>query len=260
MMLGQRIAALRKQAGMNQKELAARLGISPSAVGMYEQGRREPSAEKLVELARLFGVSLDSLLTGRDDGGAWESALAGAVLEDSRGNRRPAGRSDAALLRAALPENDAAMMGEALRLAAEAAAEGEVPVGCVIARDGEIVGRGRNRRERGKNALAHAELEAIDQACRALGGWRLWQCVLYVTLEPCPMCAGAILNARIPRVVYGARDPKAGSCGSVCDLFAMSYNHHPRVEQGLLEDACAGALRDFFRELRRRRKEGAECF
>ena len=145
---------------------------------------------------------------------------------------------------------DRIFMEEALTLAREAAAEGEVPVGCVNVRGDEIVGRGRNRREQGKNALSHAELEAIDQACRTLGGWRLWECTLYVTLEPCPMCAGAIINARIPRVVYGARDAKAGSCGSVCNLFDMAYNHHPQVEVGLMEDECAGLLKEFFRNLR----------
>ena len=145
---------------------------------------------------------------------------------------------------------DREYMLEALALAREGAAAGEVPVGCVIVRGDEIVGRGRNRREEDKTALAHAELEAISQACRALGGWRLWECTLYVTLEPCPMCAGAIVNARIPRVVYGARDAKAGSCGSVCDLFSMAYNHHPQVEAGVLEEECAKLLTDFFRELR----------
>ena len=145
---------------------------------------------------------------------------------------------------------DRIFMEEALTLAREAAAEGEVPVGCVIVRGDDIVGRGRNRREQGKNALSHAELEASDQACRNLGGWRLWECTLYVTLEPCPMCAGAIINARIPRVVYGARDAKAGSCGSVCNLFDMAYNHHPQVEVGLMEDECAGLLKEFFRNLR----------
>ena len=149
---------------------------------------------------------------------------------------------------------DEKMMEEALGLAAEAAAEGEVPVGCVIALGDRIVGRGRNRRETAKHALAHAELEAIDEACRTLGGWRLWQCTLYVTLEPCPMCAGAILNARIPRVVYGAEDPKAGACGSVCDLFCMSFNHHPRTEKGLEQERCAEILKTFFRDLRERRK------
>ena len=141
-------------------------------------------------------------------------------------------------------------MLEALALAREAAAEGEVPVGCVVVRNGEIVGRGRNRREKVRNALCHAELEAINQACSNLGGWRLWECTLYVTLEPCPMCAGAIINARIPRVVYGARDTKAGSCGSVCDLFSMAYNHHPQVEVGLMEEECSKILVDFFRQLR----------
>ena len=146
--------------------------------------------------------------------------------------------------------DDLELMQQALILAKEAAAEGEVPVGCVVARNGEIVGRGRNRREGAKHALAHAELEAISEACRNLGGWRLWECTLYVTLEPCPMCAGAIINARIPRVVYGAKDAKAGSCGSVCSLFSMAYNHHPTVESGLLEQECAELLTRFFQQLR----------
>ena len=145
---------------------------------------------------------------------------------------------------------DAYYMKQALALAREAAREGEVPVGCVIVRKGEIVGRGRNRRETDKSALAHAELEAIAQANQALGGWRLWDCTLYVTLEPCPMCAGAILNARIPRVVYGARDEKYGACRSVCSLFDMNFNHHPTVEGGVLEQEAAGLMQDFFRQLR----------
>ena len=146
-------------------------------------------------------------------------------------------------------------MLRALELAREAGEEGEVPVGAVVVYQGKIISEGRNRRERDKNALCHAELEAIDGACRALGGWRLWQCELYVTLEPCPMCAGAIINARIPRVVFGASDPKAGSCGSVTALFAMPYNHHPQVFSGFLEEASAGLLRDFFRRLREKRKK-----
>ena len=145
---------------------------------------------------------------------------------------------------------DEQMMREALALAAEAAAEGEVPVGCVITLGDRIVGRGRNRREVGKSALAHAEIEAIAEANKTLGGWRLWQCTLYVTLEPCPMCAGAIINARIPRVVYGAGDAKCGAARSVCALFDMAFNHHPTVEAGLLEEECAALLQDFFRELR----------
>lgn len=141
-------------------------------------------------------------------------------------------------------------MQEALRLAEEAAAEGEVPVGCVIVQGDRIVGRGRNRRETGKNALAHAELEAIDEACRTLGGWRLWNCRLYVTLEPCPMCAGAIINARIPEVVYGASDPKAGACGSVTDLFAMSFNHHPAAVSGVMGEESGTLLKEFFGKMR----------
>ncbi len=146
--------------------------------------------------------------------------------------------------------DDVYFMEEALKLAREACEEGEVPVGCVIVRRGEIVGRGRNRRETGKSALAHAEIEAIAESCRALGGWRLWECTLYVTLEPCPMCAGAIINARIPRVVYGASDPKCGAAGSVCSLFDMAFNHHPQVESGVLEEDCSALLTDFFQKLR----------
>ncbi len=146
--------------------------------------------------------------------------------------------------------DDLKFMDEALRLAREAAAEGEVPVGCVITRGDEIVGRGRNRRETGKTALGHAEIEAIGQACKNLGGWRLWECTLYVTLEPCPMCAGAIVNARIPRVVFGASDAKCGACGSVCDLFDMNFNHHPQVTKGVLEEESARELTEFFETLR----------
>ncbi|MGI6264666.1 MAG: tRNA adenosine(34) deaminase TadA [Acutalibacteraceae bacterium] len=143
----------------------------------------------------------------------------------------------------------------ALALAAEAAVEGEVPVGAVVVRRGEVIGRGRNRRERDKTALAHAEIEAIRQACAVAGGWRLTDSTLYVTLEPCPMCAGAIINARIDRVVFGAADPKAGSCGSVVDLFALPYNHRPAVTAGVLEEACAGQLKDFFAALRQRKEK-----
>jgi tRNA(adenine34) deaminase len=145
---------------------------------------------------------------------------------------------------------DLRFMDEALALARQAAAEGEVPVGCVIVRDGQIVGRGRNTREKGKNALGHAELQAIDEACRNLGGWRLWDCTLYVTLEPCPMCAGAILNARIPRIVFGASDSKYGACGSVCDLCAMDFNHHPQITRGIREAEVAQLMQTFFQNLR----------
>ena len=141
-------------------------------------------------------------------------------------------------------------MREALALAHDAASEGEVPIGCVVVKDGVIVGRGRNRRETGKNALYHAEIMAIDDACKTLGGWRLFGCDLYVTLEPCPMCAGAIINSRIDHVFFGAYDPKAGSTGSLVNLFDLPYNHKPNVEGGVLEDECAAILKDFFKNLR----------
>ena len=138
----------------------------------------------------------------------------------------------------------------ALELAAQAEGDGDVPVGCVITRGEEIVGRGYNRRETDKSALAHAEIQAIDEACKRLGGWRLWECTLYVTLEPCAMCAGAILSARIPRVVYGASDQKFGACKSVCSLFDMNFNHHPQVVSGVMEEESAALLRSFFQNLR----------
>ena len=141
-------------------------------------------------------------------------------------------------------------MREAMLLARLSVLEGEVPVGAVVTRAGGIVGRGRNRRETGKNALAHAELEAIDDACKTLGGWRLWECTLFVTLEPCPMCAGAIINARIRCVYFGATDQKAGSCGSLVDLFSLPYNHKPQCVAGVAKEECAALLRAFFVGLR----------
>ncbi len=142
-------------------------------------------------------------------------------------------------------------MRAALALAREAAADGEVPVGCVIAdAEGRIIGRGRNRRERTHRADAHAEMEAIAEACRACGTWRLDECTLYVTLEPCPMCAGAIINARVPVVVYGAKEPNFGSCGSVLNLFEERYGHHPAIYGGVLSDDCAAVLCAFFGGLR----------
>ena len=142
-------------------------------------------------------------------------------------------------------------MRQALALAEEAAGHGDVPVGCVVVKDGAVIGRGCNRREERGDAVAHAEVEAIRQACRAVGGWNLHDCALYVTLEPCPMCAGAIINARVGTVCYGARDEKAGACGSVLDLFAERFNHRPRVYGGVLKEACAALLRDFFHDLRK---------
>lgn len=146
--------------------------------------------------------------------------------------------------------DDIRYMKLALELAQAAAGEGEVPVGAVVVRDGEVIGTGRNRREVCKNALAHAELEAIDNACRHLGGWQLVGCTLYVTLEPCPMCAGAIINSRIERVVQGAMNPKAGSCGSLINLFDLSYNHRPEVVSGICAEESSALLKSFFHSLR----------
>ena len=148
--------------------------------------------------------------------------------------------------------SDTYFMNVAIDLARQAAAEGEVPVGAVVVRDGEIIGKGRNRREVCGNALAHAELEAINEACRFLGGWQLVGCSLYVTLEPCPMCAGAIINARIERVVQGALNPKFGSCGSIINLFELPYNHRPEIISGVCADECSALLKEFFRTLRNR--------
>lgn len=150
--------------------------------------------------------------------------------------------------------NDRELMLLAIGQARLAAAELEVPVGAVISRNGEVISVGRNRRETGKNALAHAEIEAIDLACKKLGGWRLWECELFVTLEPCPMCAGAIINSRLRRVVYGASDPKAGSCGSVTNLFELPYNHKPELVSGFMTEECSALLTDFFAELRKKKK------
>ena len=141
-------------------------------------------------------------------------------------------------------------MRAALEMAREAFDDGEVPVGAVVVRNGEIISRGRNRREKAKNALLHAEIDAINQACKALGGWRLWNCEIYVTLEPCPMCAGAILNAHIPQVYFGAYDFKNGSCGTITNLFEMPYNFKPACQGGIMQEECAALLKSFFRKLR----------
>lgn len=145
-------------------------------------------------------------------------------------------------------------MQKTLELAKISAAEGEVPVGAIIVKGDEIVGTGRNRREYGKNALYHAEIEAIDNACKTLGGWRLWECDMYVTLEPCPMCAGAIINSRIKTVYYGASDLKAGSFGSVVDFNSLPYNHKPEIVSGVMQDEARKMLSDFFKGLREKKK------
>ena len=149
---------------------------------------------------------------------------------------------------------DERFMAAAIEQAKRAASIGEAPIGAVIVRGEEIIAVGSNTRESEKNALHHAELIAIDRACRILGGWRLIGCELFVTLEPCPMCAGGIINSRIERVVYGAPDPKAGCAQSVCNLFAMPFNHFPEVVGGVLQEECAALLSNFFGELRRKKK------
>lgn len=142
-------------------------------------------------------------------------------------------------------------MRYALSLATEAAENGEVPVGCIVVDgSGKIIGRGRNRREETGKATAHAEIEAIEMACDAKKDWRLDDCSLYVTLEPCPMCAGAIINARIGKLYYGAKEPKSGSCGSIINLFMENYGYSPEIYGGLLEKECAGVMRDFFEKIR----------
>jgi len=142
-------------------------------------------------------------------------------------------------------------MHRALELARQCMADGDVPVGCVIVSpDGRIIGEGRNRREADGLATAHAEVEAINMACKTIGAWRLTDCTLYVTLEPCPMCAGAIINARVGEVRYGAREEKSGCCGSVLNLFEERFNHHPRIYGGLLEEDCRAVLGEFFGKLR----------
>jgi tRNA(adenine34) deaminase len=141
-------------------------------------------------------------------------------------------------------------MQRALELAKTAAHEDEVPVGAVVVCDGKIIGEGYNRRETDNNAIAHAEIEAIYSACRTLGFWRLSNCTIYVTLEPCPMCAGAIINSRIETVVFGANDPKAGACGSVVNLFDLPFNHKPKVISGVMAEESKELLKSFFRRLR----------
>ena len=147
-------------------------------------------------------------------------------------------------------ERDEHFMCLAIEQANIAAKLGEIPVGAVVVKDGEVIGKGYNRRELDSSATAHAEVLAIEDACKRLGSWRLTDCELYVTLEPCPMCAGAIINARIRRVIYGAKDEKAGCCGSVADFFVMPFNHNPLSRSGILEEDCRRLLQDFFAELR----------
>ena len=147
---------------------------------------------------------------------------------------------------------DLEMMALAIEEAKKAALLGEVPIGAVIVQNGKVIATGHNLRETDRHALAHAEIVAIDKACRALGGWRLTDCTLYVTLEPCPMCAGAIINSRIDRVVFGAYDKRAGSLGSLIDLSKVNYNHQPRLCGGVMADECLELLKEFFKSLRKK--------
>ncbi len=149
-----------------------------------------------------------------------------------------------------MTDNDIKYMQIALDEARVAAAEGEIPVGAVIVKDGEIIATAHNNREATGDATGHAELLAIRRACEALGGWHLEKCTLYVTLEPCPMCMGAIINSRLGRVVFGAKDAKAGACGSVIDLRSYPLNHKPQVEHGFMKEECASVLSDFFKSKR----------
>lgn len=149
-------------------------------------------------------------------------------------------------------QRDAHWMHQALLEAKKAAALGEIPVGALIVRDEQVIARAHNRRELDQDAMAHAEVLCIQQACRVLNSWRLSGCTLYVTLEPCPMCSGAIINSRLDRVVYGAKDDKAGCAGSVADLFVMPFNHTPVIRSGILEEECAAVLSEFFETLRKK--------
>ncbi|MGE0002836.1 MAG: tRNA adenosine(34) deaminase TadA [Candidatus Izemoplasmatales bacterium] len=146
--------------------------------------------------------------------------------------------------------NDERFMKEALKEAAKAALKGEVPVGCVIVKDGKILARGYNKRETSQHVFHHAEMVAIDKACRKLGSWRLDDCVMYVTLEPCAMCAGTMIQSRLPKVVYGAKEPKSGVHTSITNLFSLPFNHQVEVVGGVLENESSKLLKDFFRELR----------
>lgn len=154
---------------------------------------------------------------------------------------------------------DEKFMKEAIKQAQKAYALGEVPIGCVIVHEGKIIGRGYNRRNTDKNTLAHAEITAINKASKVIGDWRLEECILYVTLEPCQMCAGAIVQARIPKVVMACMNPKAGCAGSILNILDMpEFNHQVEVEKGVLEEACSNMLKQFFVELRERNKKEKE--
>ena len=151
---------------------------------------------------------------------------------------------------------DEKFMKDAIRQAKKAGAIGDVPIGCVIVHEGKIIARGYNKRNKNKTVLAHAELLAMSKACKKIGDWRLEECTMYITLEPCQMCAGAIVQARIPRVVIGSMNPKAGCGGSILNLLEMQeFNHQVNVTRGVLNQECSEMLSAFFRELRKKQKE-----
>ena len=208
-----RLAQLRAQKGVSAREMSLAIGQNSSYINRIENQRAFPSMQGFFYICEYLGVT------------------PGAFFAD--------------------PMTHQDYMRQALALAQEAAAAGEVPVGCVIVdKDGQVIGRGRNRREEEKNPLAHAELDAIADACRRYGDWRLKGARLYVTLEPCPMCAGGIISARIPEIYYGAKDAGFGACGSILNLFEEDFRHHPKIVGHILEAECAALLRDFFAQVR----------
>ena len=151
---------------------------------------------------------------------------------------------------------DEKFMRSAIAEARKAEKIGEVPIGCVIVKDGKIIAKGYNKRKKEGNTLSHAEIKAIDKACKKTGDWRLEGCSMYVTLEPCPMCAGALIQSRIDKVFIGCMNPKAGCAGSVLDMFSVDgFNHHPECVRGILQEECSDMLKEFFRELRKRLRE-----
>lgn len=171
-----------------------------------------------------------------------------------------AGFKDSMMTQTQKISEDEKYMREAVKQARKAYALGEVPIGCVIVHDGKIIGRGYNRRNKDKSALSHAEITAIRKASRIIGDWRLEECTLYVTLEPCQMCAGAIMQARIPKVVMACMNPKAGCAGSILNIFDMpAFNHQVEVVRGVMEEECSQMLKNFFKELRMRNKAEKEA-
>lgn len=202
---------------------------------------REPEARYYINKEREPGISEEKAKGEATRRRKWEKRMEKkrlAALEAQRGEEIQR-------------EKDERYMKEALRLAKKAGAMGDVPIGCVIVHEDKIAGRGYNRRNADKSVLSHAEIISIKKACRTLGDWRLEECTMYITLEPCPMCAGAIVQARVPRVVIGCMNSKAGCAGSVLDMFHQKgFNHQVDVVSGILEDQCSAVIKEFFKTLR----------